>query len=927
MRRIPLPGLVWIAFLPLLIIACSWYRYATGLHFQEVFVRLGEGHSQGTNKVYGVISPGRLVPLQRTAAVEKLWVFPFVQPVQCLFITTAEESAGSVTGFDGEVGVGQGWIDAERRVITKTQTVSSTDPEYGQSLQQLGLKGGLLVYPASISVSRFRSVGQAFNWGGDWSLLWVSTLQGILIWLSLSALHRGVTRIAADCHPAGLSVWKFGSWLCIPSQMLRLVLLVLLAHQFWVAVQSLFWVRSPAGFTTGVALFAILLCLYVGWLRWIWSSKSARGVVLRMVAAGMLVLVAKIYWLSTVEYRPGSDYLLFHRYGQQLAAGDWDGLATTRRFTLIFLCRAWFYSYPICSLLGSEITTFEYANMGIQAASVIVFCLLVARVSGLMTAAACMPLPLVYSEFWYSTGMVAPNVIAYFWIPLTWLLVDFFDRKLSGSADSQKMGIVKSLIFAGVLGATTGLCLGVVDMLKRYSPFFLIALALFMILRRWLSQTEAIPRFSARMLFLVVVVVTSQLFVQRVTTFLSTKSGMEQSNLDMTLAQVAFLETDSTALGRSFHQWMHSFFMNVPESRRLELQIRKILHEQIVGGANVYQHVLLKNRVMAHPTNAMTQVMDATSSAELGRSLMYAPHAASQITLGWHISLALILFGILRLLAIRACPLKSGEVFPLLSAVFTLAFAALFTEGHPYTGQNAAFPLCWSVGVMVQFLRKPETAGRTVSDSVFGSWELLAPGRLLVAAVLWAGLVVVHLGMGKVVESAGLTFHRISPVPPRSQQTDGLSEAEVGLIQSRVHAGIRLVPSDGQLKTGEYAERQFLVESLRPLRGVRFFITGNVRRFMPEGKSNFRAALAAEWKNLPIEYEVLLGEKLVIRGPLANLAQGKFVEYPADFWMPPAPANGKSPNSVSVTLKLRCTSDVDLRNVAWPPSLTVEFFH
>lgn len=277
MRRIPSPGLVWVAFLPLLIIACSWYRYATGLHFQEVFVRLGEGYSQGTNNVYGVISPGRLVPLQRTAAVEKLWVFPFVQPVQCVFITTAEENAGSVTGFDGEVGVGQGWIDAERRVIARTQTVSSTDPEYGESLQQLGLKGGLLVYPVSISVSRFRSVGQAFNWGGDWSLLWVSTLQGVLIWLSLSALHRGVTWIAADCHPAVLSVGKFGSWLCIPSQMLRLVLLVLLAHQFWVAVQSLLWVRSPAGFTIGVALFAILLCLYVGWLRWIWSSKSARS--------------------------------------------------------------------------------------------------------------------------------------------------------------------------------------------------------------------------------------------------------------------------------------------------------------------------------------------------------------------------------------------------------------------------------------------------------------------------------------------------------------------------------------------------------------------------------------------------------------------------------------------------------------------------
>jgi len=910
-----------------LIIVCSWYRYATGLHFQEVFVRLGEGYSLGTSNLYCVISPGRLLPMRRTAAVERLWVFPYVQPVQSFFITTTAEIADGIAGFDGEVRVGQGWIDAERRAITKTQIVSSADPEYGESLQRLGLKGGLLVYPASTSASRLKAVGHSFNWGGDWSFVWVSILQGVFIWSSLSALYRGLTRIADGSRGAGVSVGKLANWLSVPGHMLRLLLLVLLTHQFWVAVQSLLWVRSPTGFIAGVAVFAVLLVLYAGWLHWVWSSKSAHSVVLKMLAAGMLLLVAKFYWLSTVEYRPSSDYQLFHRYGQQLAAGDWEGLATARPYTLIFLGRAWFYSYPICSLLGSEISTFEYANVGIQTTSVIVFCLLVARVSGLMTAAACMPLPLVYSEFWYSTGMVAPNVIAYLWIPLTWLLVDLFDRNLSGSAGRRTMGIVKSLFFALLLGVTTGLCVGVVDMLKRYSPFFLIALALFMMLRCWLSETEKFPRFSARMLFLFVAVVTSQLFVQRVTAFLSTKSGMEQSDLNFSLAQVAYLETDSTALGRSFHQWIYSFFLNVPESRRRELQIRKILHEQIVGGANVYRHVLLKNRVMAHPTNAMTQLMDATSSAKFGRSLFFVPQAAFQITLGWHISLALILMGILRLLAIRACPLKSGEVFPLLSAFFTLACAALFTEGHPYTGQNAAFPLCWSVGVLVQVLRKHQSTGRTVSENAFSPWELLAPSRLLMAAALWSGLVVVHLGMKEAVESAGLTFHKITPVPERSEQTGGLSEDEVGLIESRVHAGLRLVPSDAQMKTGDRAERQFLVESKQSLRGVRFVITGNVRKFMPEDKSNFRAALAAEWKNLPIEYEVLLGEKLVVRGPLENLTQGAFVEYPAVFWMSPEQANAKSSNSVLVTLRLRSTSDVDLRNVAWPPSLTVEFFH
>ncbi|MFM8475010.1 MAG: hypothetical protein ACKOEO_04350, partial [Planctomycetaceae bacterium] len=185
----------------------------------------------------------------------------------------------------------------------------------------------------------------------------------------------------------------------------------------------------------------------------------------------------------------------------------------------------------------------------------------------------------------------------------------------------------------------------------------------------------------------------------------------------------------------------------------------------------------------------------------------------------------------------------------------------------------------------------------------------------------------VHVGLGRVVERAGLTFHRISSVAPGPEQTSGLSAAEVGLVQSRVHGGLKLVPRDSLLQAGDRAERQFVVESTKRLRGVRFFITGNVRRFTPDDRENYLAALAAGWKGLPIEYEVLLGGKPISQGPLESLALSRFTEYAAEHWRGDDEEQSGTPNSVVMTLRLRCVRDVDIRNIVWPPSLAVEFFH
>ncbi|MFM8477184.1 MAG: hypothetical protein ACKOEO_15495, partial [Planctomycetaceae bacterium] len=738
---------VWLAVLPLAIIFCGWYRWSVGLHFQDVFVRLGASFSDRGCSVYGVVSAERLAQFQSAAAINRLWVFPIVGGVRSLIVATPDDREAVDGSFDGEVKVGAAWPDAVGLPICEARWVTDADQEYGESLRRLGLRRGLLVRPQSTGESVWDVAAGKMNWDGDWNFVCVSVVQGLLIWLVFSAIFWGLIRILDGRAAVPESAGCVGGWLSIPAQVLWLLLLVLTVHQCWVGIQSLLWVRSASGFLGGVILFVLLLAVYVAWLRWVWVSQSRRAVILKMLVAGLLLMAAKLYWLRTVDYRPSSDYLLFHSLGQQLAGGDWEGIsATPRRFALTYLQRAWCYSYPVCSVFGAEIETFEFVNVGFQALSLAVFCLLVSRVSGLTTAAACMPLVVVYSEFWYSTGIVAPNVAAYFWIPLSWLLVDAFDRMLSGPAGSPEAGHCRSLLAAVSLGVATGFCIAMVDLLKRYSPFFLLALMLFTIFRRGLSRADVIPRFSARVLFLLVVVVTSLTLASAVSHKLSTKSGLPRTDTNFALALLAHLETDSAALGRAFHHWIYGFYYNVPESRQRELQIRKILHEQVAGGANVYSQVLLKNRVMAHPTNALVQILDTTSPAALGRMLMYVSQAALQVTLAWQISLLLIVAGILRLLVIRVCPLNPGEVFPLLSAFATLAAGYLLTEGHPYTGQNAAFPLIWTVGILVQTLLRPVVVAGVSVGIERRLLDVLTPRWLVTSAALLCCLALVHVG-------------------------------------------------------------------------------------------------------------------------------------------------------------------------------------
>ncbi|MFM7059215.1 MAG: hypothetical protein ACKO2P_20065, partial [Planctomycetota bacterium] len=229
---------IWLLVLPLAMLYCGWFRWSIGLHFQEVFVRPGTEFAPGSFAVYAEIQQQKFFRLQPTA-VDRLWVFPFVDPVYSFLITTTADADRAPADFDGEVAVGAGWPDAERRKIVEERWVTQDDPTYGESVRGLGVQGGLLVRPAATTAGRLSPAPGAMNWAGDWSVLLVPAVQGLMIWLLLSAMLWALLRGGTGSLMASESIGTSAGWRWIPAQMLRLMLLVWLVHQCWVGIQSL----------------------------------------------------------------------------------------------------------------------------------------------------------------------------------------------------------------------------------------------------------------------------------------------------------------------------------------------------------------------------------------------------------------------------------------------------------------------------------------------------------------------------------------------------------------------------------------------------------------------------------------------------------------------------------------------------------------
>lgn len=928
MHRYVMSTLGFVAFL----LAAAWWRLHLGVHFSEVYVRIPDAVISEDVAVFAQLQTGKVVRLPPQLVNERLRVSGILAGVESLWITGATPDV--VRTFS--VQAGSSWLEAEALDLTEVRGVLRADSAELKIPEALEVDSAVRLRTERRAWNSGWLADDAMNWGGDGWFMAVILLQATMCMLTLWvwwAMLRGFAFGGGTTAGAPAGHWSGFNGLLL--QVPRLVFLLLLLHQAWWALRELSILRGPGEYVAGSAVFGLLVLLYLWWTRCVERTTTSRGLILRMLVVGCLLLGLKAVWIFTVDYHASSDYAKYENLGRWLAADDWDSIRGISRDVLapIYLMRAWGYMYPVYLLFGPGRTPLELSNCFVQGISVLLMCVLICRVMDLKTAARFLPLAFVYPEFWYSAGMVSHNVPGYFWIPVCWLVVDVFDSGCLRTARSGWWWLLGSCCCAVLAGALLGFSLSFLNLAKSYGPLFLAGLLIFVVFRRFFSQPggawgTGFPQLPERLAFTTAAIGVYVIVTSAVQAHLQDQTKYPRVDYS-TLAAISGMDMTSPDPGKSANIWRVQFMESCPAHLRQHLIYRRLLHEYLANGHLVYLSVLQKNRLMGRPVEAMVHVADELARGEVLHSSRFMKLPVFQKTLAWQFALWLVLAGASRLLAIGGAPAVTGEVFPWLTAGVTLIVAYILTDGVSYSGLNYAYPLCWSAAMLV-----PGPGGDRwqAGGRLLNGWRMaIQPTRLLAGVGLCGLIAGVHCFLGYAVDHSGLTFHSLAELP--SAGSDG--GAAVGDVSrrvgetfvSRLHAGVRFRPADHQLRAGDTITGRFRVSAARgPLKGVRFFVTSN-SRFYQTGNQRSRAeALANSWKGVPIEYVLLVQGKELHRGPLEILQGTRHAELPVEYWME-GQADASTPaNSVDITLRLECKGDVNTSNMAWPPSLAVEFF-
>ncbi|MFM8478536.1 MAG: hypothetical protein ACKOEO_22360 [Planctomycetaceae bacterium] len=915
---------LWHALLLLIAIGAVFaYRMANGRHYGRLIVRLDDVTASNQSLViFAQRLDGSLLALQPRPENRQIWCrdsgWPPVKSVIVAGNDVWQSGAGNV-----EVLLGSSPLHAQTLRLASAIQAAPSEPRYREFRRRMGVQDAWEFIPEAAYLSPLSSGSGAVNWLGNSSLLLVAVTQGFGVWLAIVLLTLAMRRTAelyAVCQLSASPGLTAGH---VAVELIRLILLIFTAHLCWCRLIPVMTLRVPDQVSAAMIAAILTGLMVAGWVRLVYSTSDFRLKV-GMATFAVAVFLAKLWWLTTVEFRPLSDYEAFHRYGVQLAAGDWESIRNgPQGLSAIYLRRAAAFAWPISYFWGSSISAYESVNVLTQAVTVWLLCILIRRMFCLKTAALSLPFLLLYPEHWYLPGMVTHNIPGYLWMVAAWLAVESFLR-VSGRQSDRGSRWLSRLGAASICGLLAGFALGMLDLTKSYGLIFIFSLALCLFSGPLLPasvvvrRTGAGPSILQRLVFFVVLVFTEQLMVRNVDQYLLQKSGLVGPP-NWTLNYITAIDSTTDANGDKSFLWTHYAYA-VDSKNVLPLAFRKLVHEKLGTGIEFLMCMFRKNEVLSRAADSMPLVQDNIRLPKLDAKPENVWFGAFQSTFSY--LLALITGGMFLLRLLLPGPLlrSESELFPLVSSATVMMAVYLLTESHPYYALNLVFPFCWSAGSVIEKLR----SGGGVAVSVTQAIRLYCPLPRCLAAGLLTIAVAVFCAAGSAVDHSGLTFHRVAATGsvkygddvPAASGEKAANFAATGT--SRVHAWLELSTAAGALKAGQSAAATFTVQSeAGPLRGLRFFVAGNQRA----RNQQIRNA----WKGLPIRYAITINGKTVLEDrPLDELARPRFVLVPASEWL------GKqrpTEPSASVIVTLTCTADTSIGRIAPPPAISIEYFH
>jgi len=918
---------IWLVriFLVAAIIAGVFtFRTATGRHYGRLCVVLDE--QVVANNSVGVFArgvDGVLRVLQPRPEDRRIWSLQANWPaVDSLVIAGNQLTSEQISGL--RIRLGASMIHGRSMEVGSVTRLSAKSPAAAELQRRFGFAETWEVVPKPAFAPLLSSDANCVNWLGTSSLLWLAVVQGCVACLGLHVLQRSLSRIAA-LHLSSTEISEESLVWRTLTETIRLIMLICAAHLCWCWLSVVLTMTSPEELTLATAGAAATALLIAGWCYFVHTVRSDFRLKLAMTAITVTVCVLKLCWLSTVEFRPFSDYREYHRYGALLADGDWESIRKgTGGAAAIFLRRAVTFAWPISSFVGTSISAYEVVNVLVQAATFMMLMVLISRMSSLRTAAFSLPLLLFYPELWYLTGVVTHNIPGYFWMVATWLAVDEFLRRaaLQQIAGSGWLSRIAVTLISGV---PAGILLSLLELSKSYGTLFLIGLAFCLLFGPHLPGSAIAPSGLRRvcgwqrLCFFLTVLMTEQSIIRTTDSILQTESGLRLLPMGQ-LNYAAGVDPRTNASGDAVFIWLHyAYSLDLKQMPRVAA--RKLLHEKIGTGFEFIRGLFRKNEVLARAADSMSLVQDNLRLPNADARPENVPYGLFQYAFShWMAFLVGVMF-LLRLLLPGPLVKSAGELFPWVSVLTVMLAVYLVTEAHPYYSQNLIFLFCWSGGTTVERLLSCKGIRST---GLLDSIKPFGPLPRCIAVVSIAAAIVLFCLVGNAVDHSGLTFHRLARSGELQIEVDGAqvpTSQQPGPVRSgvsRVHCWVELSSAGGGPVKGLVATGSFEVQSEAvPLQGLRFFVSGNQRARQRRIKES--------WKDLPVRYSIAInGHRVLENRPIEELVKPQFVQVPAKFWLDDKPATERK---AIVTITLECTEDVKIGGVFPPPAIALEYFH
>ena len=618
-----------------------------------------------------------------------------------------------------EIRVGENWCAPSWQVpIVEGPIIVPLPVE----LQQGEFRPAITEYvPGRFSSLNFLDVHEAINWQGDfWLLLTPCVEAAVMIvvpWLLYCLLRPIIARSAGSSipqpdlqrrhsgrGPAGLVSRG------VPYVVLVFVA-ILVIHQLYWQIPDFHRIRWGNQFLVSILLLLLLGCAVGGYCRRITRLADDRS---RIRTAGLLLLgvgLIKILWIFSVDTVQTGDYQKYADYGMQMASGDWTSFSD-REHTgfLIFLRRAFVWTYPLSLGVVRGIIQPEVVNVLLQLGSTSLFGWLVSRMFSVAVACCSIPFFVLYPGFWYAPTIMSHNTPGYFWMLAAWCSFEKLRQSAGECLSEHRTGWHRPAFLMWCL--TLGICLGLMELTKLLNQMLIAGLVLVagLELLRRLAGDGNVLAFSSRRSALLfcgglvgamlissrTVKVVDQQILQRAAPI----SQSSTSFVDHILGVDS--ETDGSSIWVNW--WKRDYFPLLSGSLKEQLAVRKLLHEKLTCGIQAFLGVMRRNHF--YSLQSMDYAWRAfgarARSAEGAQEVYRVPWFGMQRRLIQGTCLLLLFCTAARILVGPIFPVTAAELFPLFFSVGGYLAIVLLAEAAPYYGEIGVFPMIWSTGLVVE---------------------------------------------------------------------------------------------------------------------------------------------------------------------------------------------------------------------------------